>query len=371
MKHFPSAPVGGTSRRHAALAFVLLCSLAMVCTAGEGNTDSINMHRTGAGAPGPDGWTDAASTNGSFSTRLPCQFNDFTITPGTGDVVKGDVLGCDAGGTRFGATRLRYRDAALAAKYFEAIAASGTWPGATIERTSYRGLPAVTLHLEDDTRCALMRIVRAEEDNIIMTVEAAPPRCDIAKTSGTQFLDSLVLESASINGTAVAVAPVLPECPVDTELSGVQTIAAFAALPQDMQERLDADKCLPATVSSMILRREGVCRIGGSPMTVASLVTLKETGEPVSLMFMAPYSQDAHAALQASLEGRYKRQPLSTYKRSVPGHQKQTTIVTQPGGTMLILGKPSPGMPGAWTSSVQQLAPGNVDLVNRDLNRCR
>lgn len=175
-------------------------------------------------------------------------------------------------------------------------------------------------------------------------------------------------EGAADKGTAVD--STLPECPVAAELAGGKSIAAFNALPRQLQENMD-DHCSPATVSSMILSHEGVCRIGNVPMTAASLTTLKDSGKPVALMFMAPYRPDTHAALQALLEARYAKLPLSAYRRSVPVHQEQTTIVSQPGGTMVILGKPSEGMPGAWMSSIQQLAPGNVDLVNRDLNRCR
>jgi hypothetical protein len=353
---------------HAALALALFCLGATVCSASESAAARFNAHRSGAGALGPDGWTDATSTQGNFSVRLPCLFNDFTFTPAPGDVVKGDVLGCDAGGTRFGATRIHFRDAALADTYFNTLAAADALPGATIERAPHRGLAAITRRLDNRTRCALVRVVRAEQDNIILTVETTPAQCGTAMKTGPQFLDSLTLNAPGTRDAEIAAT--LPECPVDAELGGAKVVDAFKALPNDVQERVDEDTCRPATVSLMILKHDGLCRIGNAPMSVASLMTLKDTGEPISMMFMAPYNEDTHAALQVSLEGRYAKQPVSAYTRGMPPRQEQTTVVAQPGGTLLILGKSSSTTTGTRMSTVQQLAAGNAALVNRDINRC-
>lgn len=357
MKHFPTT-----------LALVLFCAGATVCAASESAAARFNAHRSGAGALGPDGWTDATSTQGNFSVRLPCLFNDFTFTPATGDVVKGDVVGCEAGGTRFGATRIHYRDAALADTYFNTLATAGALPGATIERAPHRGLTAITRRLNNRTQCALMRIVRAEQDNVILTVESTPAQCGSVMKMGPQFLDSFTLDAPGAREAKIA--STLPECPVDAELAGAKAVDAFKALPNDVQERVDEDTCRPATVSLMILKHDGLCRIGNTPMSVASLMTLKDTGEPISMMFMAPYSEDTHAALQVSLDGRYAKQPASAYTHGMPARQEQTTVVAQPGGTLLILGKPSPITTGTRMSSVQQLAAGNAALINRDINRC-
>lgn len=350
------------------LAQVLFCASATVCAASESTAAKIAAHRNGAGALGPDGWTDAISTQGNFSVRLPCLFNDFTFTPGSGDVLKGDVLGCDAGGTRFGATRIHYRDAAVADTYFNTLAAAGALLGATTERAPHRGLTAITRRLDNRTQCALMRIVRAEQDNVILTVETTPARCGSVMKMGLQFLDSFTLDAP---GTREAeIASTLPECPVDAELAGAKAVDAFKALPTDLQERVDKDTCRAATVSLMILNRDGLCRIGTTSMSFASLMTLKDTGQPISMVFMAPYSDDTHAALQVTLDGRYAKQPVSAYPRGMPSRQDLTTVVAQPGGTLLILGKPSSGVPGTAMSSLQQLALGNAALVNRDINRC-
>ena len=37
------------------------------------------MHRSGAGQLDSTGWTDAKSTEGKFSVRLPGPFDDFTV----------------------------------------------------------------------------------------------------------------------------------------------------------------------------------------------------------------------------------------------------------------------------------------------------
>jgi hypothetical protein len=367
MTHLPSH-THRRSKRRAALTLALLCLVAAVGSVHAEPAGRFDMHRTGAGTPGADGWTEATSSQGGFSVRLPCSFNDFTFAPASGDVVRTDALGCGAGGVKYAATRLQYRDSALATQTFDGFAAADKWPNSTIERNDYRGLASISHRFEDSTRCGLMRVVNVGDTNLLLSVEATNEHCGIVQTSGTQFLDSLTLESPAIR--AASVVPPLPECPLELELSPAQIATAFDALPRD-QEVSAGDDCLPATVSRVLMRRAGVCRIGQTDVAVVGLVTRKETGEPVSIIFMAPYTLERHSALQSLLEKRYTKQSLSIYRRPLSVTEEHTTLVTQPRGTMLILGKPSPGMPGSWMSTVQQVAPDNVDLANRNLNTCR
>ncbi|MGV6491631.1 hypothetical protein ACTUVK_001093 [Stenotrophomonas rhizophila] len=385
MTHVPPIPAPVTPRRRAARAAALLGLIAVACAASATAAEKIKMHRSGAGTPGPDGWLEATSSGGSFSVRLPCRFNDLTATPGSGDVVRADVLGCVGDGVKFGATRVQYRDAALAGTYFEGFAAAGALPGASLDRAPYRDHPTITRQLDTGSTCTLVRIVHGTQDNILMTVEAAPAHCSSARKMGMQFLDSLVPGTPSTDdtadtagtgtgtvATAAAVgAPTLSECPLDAELAGAQAVAAFGALPRDVEEKMPSDTCKPATTASMIMRRDGICTIGGQPMTFASLMTLEATGAPVSMMFMTAYRDDTHAALQAALEQRYRTQPASTYPRYAPAHRQPTSIVSQPGGTLLLLGRSPPETSGEAMTSVFQFAPASADLVNRSTTTCR
>lgn len=377
MTHLFCTAQRATSRRHLALALAALGLLATASAAGASPAERLKMHRSSAGTPGPDGWLEATSTAGNFSVRLPCRFNDFTLTPGAGDVVQGDALGCGSQGIKFAATRLRYRDAALASKFFEGFAQPGMLPGATLERSPHRDRPAITRQFDNDGECGLMRIVRGSVDNVVMTVEAPAGQCSSASTVGMRFLDSLVIDAAPAiadAGPAVATSPnamALSECPLDAELAGPQAIAAFKALPRDVEEQLPGDACTPATRASVMMRRDGLCRIGDQTMTFASLMTLKDADTPVSMMFMTAYRPDSHAALQATLEQRYRSQPASNYPRAVPARRQPATLVVQPHGTLVILGKSPPETPGDGMTSVQQFAPANAGLVNRDINTCR
>src|SRR5262245_36464072 len=56
-----------------------LVVLFFSCLAHAQNPAGKVMHRSGAGQLDSTGWTDATSTEGKFSVRLPGPFDDFTV----------------------------------------------------------------------------------------------------------------------------------------------------------------------------------------------------------------------------------------------------------------------------------------------------
>lgn len=356
-------------RRPQARVPLLLCGLLLSSLAHAEGAPSVQMHRAGAGTLGADGWTEATSTLGDFSVSLPCLFNDFRMTPTSGDMIMADGLGCPAGAIRLSAVRAHYRDEASASRYFERIATAEKTPGAQLERSTQDGHPAQTLRTETDALCALARTVRAGHSNILLIVEGPRSQCDAIKATAAPFLASLK------QGTRdVAAAPAnttLPEYPLALELANGPVQSAFNALPHDVREQMEEQKCQPATVMTLMMSRQGICRIGDTTMSMASLMTLKDSGAPLAVTFGAWYGADTDAALKALLESQHTRQPLSVYARLTSITRDVTTVVGQPGGTLLSLTRPSPGSPGVGFSTVSQVAPANLEVVHRDLNTCR
>ncbi|HYG05634.1 MAG TPA: hypothetical protein VD865_04390 [Stenotrophomonas sp.] len=165
--------------------------------------------------------------------------------------------------------------------------------------------------------------------------------------------------------------PALADCPLDLGLDPGRTATAFRALPKDLEEQAPDDHCRPATVLTMIMRPQGLCKIGGVTMPVASLITLKQTGRPLAIMFLTNLSQQSHAQLQSALEQRYSKQPLSAYKGPLVVQREITSVVRHKGGTLLMLEKQLSDIQGNGMSIVQQFAPEDVNLVNRSLNSCK
>lgn len=366
-----SSPLPRSRARHrmallaSALALACLVAPAMAVGAAPGG---MEMHRKNAGTLGPDGWTTATSTNGAYSVRLPCRFNDFTFRSATAEVTQSDVIGCVHDEMKFLTLRARYRDEAAAAKNFEGFGIDRPIPGASPVRSTYRDLPMIAVDVENAQLCALSRIVRTDNDNIMMSIEAPASKCEATKKAAAVFFDSL---EQGADAPAAPVATELRECPLDTELSRERTLAAFKALPREIEQQMPADKCLPATTTTVLMKVDGLCRIGNARMVSAGLVTLNETGAPIAMLFTGLYSQEAQSALQASLEGRYKKEPRSAYTGRESVTEDITTVVSQPGGTLVVVTQPSEGTRGTHFSLVHQFAPKDTALVNRDLNTCR
>jgi hypothetical protein len=151
------------------------------------------IHRTDAGTLGPDGWTTAASTEGNFNVRMPCLFSDSTYQASTVDVTRSDLLDCERDGLRYTAARVQYRDAATEERHFENGGTARALPEAVATRMNYRGLPAITLDLKDETECAMKRAVRTDSGSILLRVAGPASSCEAVKQTAILFFDSLEL----------------------------------------------------------------------------------------------------------------------------------------------------------------------------------
>ena len=332
----------------------------------QGPVEGLEMHRMGAGTLGPDGWTTATSTNGGYSVRLPCLFNDFTFRSRTESFTQADMLGCGHDGMKFMAMRGQDRDAATGQVNFERPI-----PGATSTGLTYRGLPGIARDMQNATSCAASQSVRTKAGTILLSVETSVAKCEAMKQVAATFFGSLEPDAHPVVAVPLADLPVLAECPLAAALSKDQLVAAFNAMPRDAEELMPADTCLPATSTRSLFAREGVCMIGTTRMNAASLSTLATTGEPVATAFMASYAEATHAALKSQLEARYPRQPLAAYRPHASLTSDVTTVVAQPDGPLVILSKPSEGSNGAAFSMVRQYRAEHAKLVNRNLNDCR
>jgi hypothetical protein len=155
------------------------------------------MHRIQAGSLDASGWTDAISTEGGFSTHLPCLFNDFSINDADpqSTVSRGFALGCQrADGSKFSVWRFRYRGGATAAQIlFDEAGRGAAMPGAAITRLDYAGAPALDLVGRHNDLCGWMRLIRSDTDNILLIVEGPPPTCGSLGPMATRFFAALTL----------------------------------------------------------------------------------------------------------------------------------------------------------------------------------
>ena len=190
----PATPGRRATRRLALLASAMAALVALPLAADASPDVFEAIHRTGAGTLGPDGWTTATSTEGNFTVRLPCLFSDSRYEAKTVDVTRADILDCEREALRYTAVRAQYRDAATAEKHFENGGTARADPEAFVTRLNYRGLPAITLALKDETGCAMKRAIRTNAGNILLRVAGPASSCEAVKKTAAIFFDSLELQ---------------------------------------------------------------------------------------------------------------------------------------------------------------------------------
>jgi hypothetical protein len=154
------------------------------------------LNRTQAGTLDNNGWTLAESSEGKFSVKLPCLFNDMTTTNiATTPLNKGFALGCvDSEGVRFTAIRTTYRQEGYASSLFSKYEKGEGLPGKVMpaNKLDYMGFKTLDIALMDET-FLLLRVILVGEDLVMLTKEAKP--FDLPPISNTSiFFDSLKLQ---------------------------------------------------------------------------------------------------------------------------------------------------------------------------------
>lgn len=150
----------------------------------------LKMHKTQAGKLGPDGWTDARSTEGRFSIRLPILYNDLTVTESDpkADVKLGHTVGGKtADGFKVSATRIIYRAKGLASKNFEKFSKSAP----NTKRLTYKGYEAVEFELSNSTSFSRQRAVLIGDEEIVLILEAPKTLQSALNEIAPRIFDSL------------------------------------------------------------------------------------------------------------------------------------------------------------------------------------
>lgn len=185
-------------RKTSFIAAALLCLLAVADA--QDVPPGMTMHRQQVGIPDKEGWTIAESTQGNFSVKLPCKFNDFTTddSSSAAAVTRTDTVGCSRDDLeKYAAVRLQYRDGAAAAKsYFEQSLHGVGWKKEDeLKRTKFGKHPALDIVTHQPPRCGFVRIVLLESDVIFLAAEAPFQPCEELRARSEKFFASL-----SVNG---------------------------------------------------------------------------------------------------------------------------------------------------------------------------
>jgi hypothetical protein len=156
----------------------------------------MTMHRVQAGELDSAGWALARSTEGSFSISLPCKFNDYTFDAAKGNLPKQPMymVGCQLpNGLRYAANRATIIDGKEAA---EKLFSDFSFDNTAVKIISsvqglHNGLQFKQLSVSQNSRCAEIRMLRAGENNILLTVETITGECFDFKKDAQRFFDSL------------------------------------------------------------------------------------------------------------------------------------------------------------------------------------
>lgn len=182
--------------RHLRIALIAILLSAPAASA-QSLPEGITMHRQMAGELDASGWTSADSTQGGFSVRIPLKFNDFTVAspPSNKQVAMTYVVGGkNAGGVKYSAVRVAYRNKEAAKAYFARFERGEAFAGmgALAKPHRFQGRKAVDLAVKKDRRHGFMRYVLLDDSLIFLVVEAEADKSHmIHATKVETFFDSL------------------------------------------------------------------------------------------------------------------------------------------------------------------------------------
>jgi hypothetical protein len=157
------------------------------------------MHRSGAGQLDSTGWTDAKSTEGKFSVRLPGPFDDFTVKNSDEDLQAGQffVIGtATPEGVRLLVTRASYDHPESAEHFFRNWQTGGALRGKQEDHrvTKYRGFDAVEIAGSDDSSIVYARAILVKRNLLLQTIESPVSQRAAAEQLKATFFQSLSFE---------------------------------------------------------------------------------------------------------------------------------------------------------------------------------
>lgn len=149
------------------------------------------FHRKHFGTLDQSGWVLAASTEGGYSVRLPCPFDDVTETQGA---EKRYVLKCFYGDyKKFVVTKYKYQNFEQAKQKFLKIRENIELLFSVNEAT-YQGNPSITSSDSTPGECFYMQTIHAKSDVIFMIVsDNETPKCRNLEAMSRQFFNSLII----------------------------------------------------------------------------------------------------------------------------------------------------------------------------------
>ncbi len=176
-----------------------LIVLFFSCLAHAQNPAGKVMHQSGAGQLDATGWTDAKSTEGKFSVRLPGPFDDFTVknsdeTPQAGQFFAIGTVTPE--GVRLSVTRASYDNPDAAAHYFRNWQTGGVLRGKQEDHraTKYRGFAAVEISASDDSSIIYARTILVRQNLLLQTIESPLSQRTAAEQLKATFFQSLSFE---------------------------------------------------------------------------------------------------------------------------------------------------------------------------------
>ena len=176
-----------------------LVILSFNCVAQAQNPAGKVMHRSGAGQLDSTGWTDAKSTEGKFSVRLPGSFDDFTVKNSDETLQAGQFFAIGTvtpEGVRLSVTRAAYDNPDAAAHYFRNWQTGGVLRGKQEDRrvTKYRGFDAIEISASDDSSIIYARTILVKQNLLLQTIESPLSQCTAAEQLKATFFQSLSFE---------------------------------------------------------------------------------------------------------------------------------------------------------------------------------
>ena len=176
-----------------------LVVLSFSSVANAQNQAGTVMHRSGAGQVDSTGWTDAKSTEGKFSVRLPAPFDDFTVKNSDEALQAGRffVIGAiTSEGVRLSATRASYDNPDSAEHYFRNWQRGGLLRGKQEYHrvTKYQSFDAVEICASDDSSIVYARTILVKRNLLLQTVESPLSQRAAAEQLKATFFQSLSFE---------------------------------------------------------------------------------------------------------------------------------------------------------------------------------
>ncbi|MFZ3119551.1 MAG: hypothetical protein WA159_14685 [Variovorax sp.] len=165
-------------------------TLFSLCLANDNDFVASKFHRKNSGKPDLSGWFAAASTEGGYTVRLPCPFDDFTETDGAR---KRYVLECLHGNyKKFVVKKYEYRNIERAKQKFRKIREDVGFLFSVTEST-YQGNPSIESSGSSPGECMYMQTVYAKSSVIFMAaVDNETPKCPNLEAMSRQFFNSLI-----------------------------------------------------------------------------------------------------------------------------------------------------------------------------------